>query len=244
MFPKNYKDAVKRIICAIDTKDIKQANKIISQIDNKVIIKLGLEFYCTYGYEGIYKLKEYNKKLKIFLDLKFHDIPNTVVQALHSSILNVNPYMLTLHASGGSKMLESAVNLLVKLENEEGIRKPMVLAVTVLTSLNDSDMLALGWKDKVLEQVLSYAQIAVDSGCDGLVCSAKEANYLREKFGNSLVLVTPGIRPENNDRYDQKRVVTPKEAINLCADYLVIGRPITQSIDPEKEVKNIVNSII
>ncbi len=236
-------EVINKIICAIDTNDIINAKSIIEKLDSKLIIKLGMEFFYANTYEGIKSIKELKSDRKIFLDLKYHDIPNTVSEAINSTMINVVPHMMTLHASGGKKMILEAVKTVSEISSFKKIDKPIVLAVTVLTSLSIDDLLSMGWSSSLNEQVYKLASIAIDAGCDGLVCSALELEFLRKKLGDKVILVTPGIRPEWSRKNDQERIVTPSQAISLGASYLVIGRPITNAKDPKLALEMIINEI-
>ncbi len=187
-------------------------------------VKLGKEFFTALGPDGVRAVGELG--LPVFLDLKFHDIPATVAGAVRAA-LALKPFMLNVHASGGEKMMRAAVDAA-----GDGPEKPLVVAVTVLTSLGDEDLAATGVDGDTASQVLRLAQLAKRSGLDGVVCSAHEAEALRAALGNDFKLVVPGIRPDWAATDDQKRITTPSEAVAKGADYLVIGRPITAADDP------------
>ncbi len=174
---------------------------------------------------------------KVFLDLKFHDIPNTVAAAVRAAA-KLGVSMLTVHASGGPKMLKTAVTAAL-----ETPFRPAILAVTVLTSLSDEDMLEIGVNGRVKDQVLRLATLAQSAGCDGIVASALEARVLRRELGSGFLIVTPGVRPPGQAKGDQERVVTPADAIRAGADYLVVGRPITQAASPAVAANSIVAEI-
>jgi orotidine-5'-phosphate decarboxylase len=174
---------------------------------------------------------------KVFLDLKFHDIPNTVAAAVRSAA-ELGVTMLTVHASGGSKMLKAAVEAAA-----QSAAKPTVLAVTVLTSLSDADLEEIGVPGTVLTQVLRLGALALRSGCGGLVASAREARELRRELGEGFAIVTPGVRPAGSAAGDQARVVAPRDAIAAGATYLVVGRPILESAYPAKAVADIIADI-
>jgi orotidine-5'-phosphate decarboxylase len=168
---------------------------------------------------------------RVFLDLKFHDIPNTVAQAC-AAATRLGVWMLNVHAAGGKAMLGAARNAVDTTAAELGRPKPLLIAVTVLTSLGDADLVATGVDDAAPQQALRLARLTAASGLDGVVCSAVEAPGLRRALGPRFKLVTPGIRPEGSARDDQTRINTPEAAIANGADYLVVGRPITQAPDP------------
>jgi orotidine-5'-phosphate decarboxylase len=222
------------IICAIDTTETEKAKSLAQSVSPSVgMIKLGLEFFCSNGTEGV---KEVQKSgLPVFLDLKFYDIPNTVAGAL-KGIANLNCAMTTIHLLSGSDVLKKAVDTVKIFKNP-----PLLIGVTVLTSIDD--VTELGFEHSISDEVFKLTELAVKCGLDGIVCSAHEIKRVKYNFGNSLKLVVPGIRPENSSNDDQKRVKTPKDAIKDGADYLVIGRPITQSDNPAKTSEEILNSI-
>lgn len=214
------------VFCAIDRPDLKGALALGESLADSVGgLKVGLEFITANGPAGVRKIVDLG--LPVFLDVKFHDIPNTVQGAVRAAgRLGVS--MLTLHLSGGPAMLEAAVEA---ANNINGPR-PWLLGVSVLTSMDDDDLKAVGVRDKTSEQVLRLADLAKSSGLDGMICSPKEISPLKERFGDSLKLVVPGIRPKGSAAGDQKRTLAPADAIEAGADYLVIGRPITEAEDP------------
>ena len=233
----NYK---KQIIVAIDTINLKQALHISESVRGVGAVKLGLEFFCANGPQGISAISATGAK--IFLDLKFHDIPNTVIGAIRA-ILKLKPYMITVHLSGGFNMLSESIKTVEKLCSEAKISKPMILGVSVLTSIDEDDFSSLGISGTVEEQVKRLADLAIRSRLDGLVCSAKELKMIKEYVKDDLLLVTPGIRPAGGNVNDQKRIVTPSTAIKDGADFLVIGRPITDEENPKVALDKICSEI-
>ena len=233
----NYK---KQIIVAIDTINLKQALHISESVRGVGAVKLGLEFFCANGPQGISAISATGAK--IFLDLKFHDIPNTVIGAIRA-ILKLKPYMITVHLSGGFNMLSESIKTVEKLCAEAKISKPMILGVSVLTSIDEDDFSSLGISGTVEEQVKRLADLAIRSRLDGLVCSAKELKMIKEYVKDDLLLVTPGIRPSGGNVNDQKRIVTPSTAIKDGADFLVIGRPITDEENPKVALDKICSEI-
>ena len=185
------------------------------------MLKLGLEFFLAAGPGGVRGVTQ----RPVFLDLKLHDIPNTVAGAVRA-VLPLRPCMLTLHAGGGGAMIEAARRA------AEGQDRPILLAVTVLTSLDSSALHATGVAGGPRQQVLRLARLALSAGADGMVCSAHEAAMLRDALGAGPVLVVPGIRPAGADTGDQARTMTPRQAVDAGADWIVVGRPITGSADP------------
>ena len=217
--------AVSPIFCAIDRPDLEGALRLTRSLQGAVGgVKLGLEFFCANGPAGVHAVA--NEGLPVFLDLKLHDIPNTVAGAVRSALV-LQPAMLTLHASGGGAMLRAAV----AAKHATGA-STWLLAVTVLTSLDDDDLAATGVADGSGAQVDRLAELAVAAGVDGLVCSPHEIARLRRAVPEAIKLVVPGIRPADALADDQKRVMTPKQALAAGADVLVVGRPITGAADP------------
>lgn len=218
-----------RIFVALDTTDVGHAVELAHGLKGSVGgVKLGKEFFTAAGPEGVHRVTECG--MPLFLDLKFHDIPNTVAGAIHAS-LELNPFMVNVHASGGRRMMQAAAKAAHDGRKETG-PAPLVVGVTVLTSMAREDLIEIGLDINPLEQVLRLGRLAQSSGLDGVVCSAKEVVALRGSVGSKFKLVVPGIRPTWASTDDQRRVVTPKDAVDLGADYLVIGRPITGHKDP------------
>jgi orotidine-5'-phosphate decarboxylase len=229
-------DSKKKIIVALDTIDTNEAIGLTKLIPNVGAFKLGLEYFCANGPKGISKISEAG--IKIFLDLKFHDIPNTVAGAIKAS-LDLEPFMMTVHLSGGYNMLHRTMEEVKEYCSKKSLKRPLILGVSVLTSIDNNDFSSLGIIGKVEDQVIRLAKLAEHARLDGLVCSAKELKVVKKETGENLILVTPGIRPAGGDVNDQKRIMTPSQAINDGADFLVIGRPITGVSDPKKALHNI-----
>ena len=230
------------IFCAIDTPSLQEAISLGKNIKFNVGgIKVGLEFFSSNGPQGVAKLSN-SLKLPIFLDLKFHDIPNTVSKAIEG-ILTLRPLMLNVHASGGISMMEASVDTVSNFANKNNIERPLILGVTLLTSLDDKDLKGFGIDIKSQDYVLNLACLAKKAGLDGVVCSPYEVERIRSECGDNFIILTPGVRPLKSSSNDQKRVLTPKAALENGADFIVIGRPITQSADPEKASKEILNEI-
>jgi orotidine-5'-phosphate decarboxylase len=214
----------KSLIIALDTADANQARIWAEAVAPSVgLLKLGLEFFLANGADGFKAIVG----APIFLDLKLHDIPNTVAGGVRA-VLPLRPRMLTVHASGGPAMIRAAHQAASSAESD----RPMILAVTVLTSLDQTDLAAVGVAATPAEQVLRLARIAVEAGADGLVCSPLEVAMLRQALGSAVKLVVPGIRPEGAASGDQARTMTPAAAIAAGADWIVVGRPITGARDP------------
>ncbi len=214
----------KSLIVALDTADANQARIWAQVVAPSVgLLKLGLEFFLANGADGFKAIVG----APIFLDLKLHDIPNTVAGGVRA-VLPLRPRMLTVHASGGPAMIRAAHQAASSAESD----RPMILAVTVLTSLDQTDLAAVGVAATPAEQVLRLARLAVEAGADGLVCSPLEVAMLRQALGPAVKLVVPGIRPEGAASGDQARTMTPSRAIAAGADWIVVGRPITGARDP------------
>jgi len=214
-----------KIIVALDYADAKSALNLVNQLDPSICrLKVGKELFTAVGPQFIEKLTRAN--FGVFLDLKFHDIPNTVAKAC-SAASDLGVWMLNVHASGGLEMMQKAREAVVASNT-----KPLLIAVTVLTSMNQQQLNQIGISGNLASHVLKLATLSKQAGLDGVVCSALEASMLRQILGTEFCLVTPGIRPANAKQDDQSRVVTPKDAINMGSNYLVVGRPITQATDP------------
>jgi orotidine-5'-phosphate decarboxylase len=222
-----------RIFVALDTAEAETALALARRLAGLIGgIKLGKQLFTAEGPAGASKLAV--PGLKVFLDLKFHDIPATVAGAV-AAALKLRPFMLTVHAAGGRAMMHAAAMAAAKSGNE----RPLVLGVTVLTSLADRELAEIGITSTTADQVLRLARLAQESGLDGVVCSPLEAKMLRQALGRDFKLVVPGIRPDWAASDDQKRVMTPREAFEAGADYLVIGRPITGAEDPADAARRI-----
>jgi orotidine-5'-phosphate decarboxylase len=228
-----------RILVALDTPDIERAQALVRGLCRSIGgIKLGKEFFVAHGPQGVKQIAA--EGLPVFLDLKFHDIPNTVAAAIRAA-LPMAPLMVNVHAMGGTMMMEAAAKAVQ--EHESDGPRPLVLAVTVLTSMDDKDLGAIGVNETTENQVVRLARMAQDSGLDGVVCSAREVSLVRKACGSDFTLVVPGIRPSWAVSDDQKRIMTPGEAIDAGADYLVIGRPITAAQDPVQAAEKVVHEI-
>ena len=223
---------MKPIFVAIDTPDLDRALALAAAVRADAGgVKLGLEFFCANGPKGVRRIADLG--LPIFLDLKLHDIPNTVAKAVEA-LAPLEPAVLTVHASGGQAMLEAA--------RAAAPAQTKVVAVTVLTSLDEHDLVATGIDGSPAEQVSRLARLAYAGGVDGIVCSGAEAAIARERWPGSF-LVVPGLRPAGADPGDQKRVVTPRQALDDGASILVIGRPITAAPDPARAIAKIAASL-
>ena len=230
-------DPRQRLIVALDVSSTAAAQKIVAAVgESALAYKVGMQLYTAEGPAVVRELLGMGRR--VFLDLKYHDIPNTVGAAVREAA-ELGVSMLTVHASGGAKMLRAAVDAARAVNSDL-----LVLAVTVLTSLDDPDLATLGIRGSVLDQVLRVTALALSNGCGGVVASAREAAALREEFGRDFVIVTPGVRPAGSVADDQARVVTPAEAIAAGASYIVVGRPITDARDPAAEARAILGQIV
>ncbi|RBO79581.1 orotidine-5'-phosphate decarboxylase [Marinomonas aquiplantarum] len=214
------------IVVALDFPTMAQSIEMAKRLDpNQCRVKVGKELFTTSGPAILEELHKLN--FEIFLDLKFHDIPNTVANAV-SVAAKSGVWMVNVHASGGRRMMEASANALQQLPDQN----TLLIAVTVLTSMDQSDLSEIGIDLTPEQHVKRLAALAKSSGMDGVVCSAQESQMLSSELGKDFVLVTPGIRPAGSDQGDQKRIMTPAEAMVAGSHYLVVGRPITQAADP------------
>jgi orotidine-5'-phosphate decarboxylase len=233
-----------KIYCAIDTPDLSLATRLSQQVSEVGCgVKLGLEFFSYHGPSGIEHIKKFCPDAKIFLDLKFHDIPNTVAGALRS-VTRLGIAYVNCHASGGLDMMKAGLEALSAESARLGITPPKFLAVTVLTSIDEQALKDIGQTGIPQDQVIRLAKLTQQSGLAGIVCSGQEIKLVRSALGQDFVLMVPGIRPVGADTGDQKRVMTPREAIGAGATHLVIGRPITGAKDPAQAASEILTSII
>ena len=224
----------KKIIVALDSSNFSETLELIKNIkEESFAFKVGYEFFFNFGIDGLDKI--INQKIKIFLDLKLHDIPNTVKNGI-AAISKLNPHFTTIHISGGDKKHKAA-------NSSKGQTK--ILGVSVLTSLSSEQTQKFYFNKDINEIISRFAKSALTNGLDGIVCSPNEIKTIKKITLNKLLIITPGIRPINyiDSKDDQHRTMTPREAINNGADYLVIGRPITKSTNPLKEIQNINSSL-
>ena len=230
-----------QIFLAIDTTDTAAATAQAAATDGVITgIKLGLEFFTARGPDGVRAVASGGRPL--FLDLKLHDIPNTVAGAVRA-VTPLQPVLLTVHAGGGGAMLRAALDAAGEAAAKVGSARPRIVGVTVLTSLAETDLDAVGQRGPIADQAKRLAALAQASGLDGVVCSPHEIAALRAQCGTGFRLVVPGIRPAWSAAGDQKRVMTPAEAARLGADYLVIGRPITGAADPSAAARRVADEV-
>ena len=230
-----------RIYVAIDTSDLSRAERLARLLAGTVGgLKLGKEFFMAHGPDGVRRLSASGQP--IFLDLKFHDIPNTVAGAVRA-VTPLGPRILNVHAAGGRDMMRRAKEAAREAAARAGVPVPWVIGVSVLTNLDDGDLDDIGLIGPVSERAVRLSELARDAGLDGVVCSAREARAIRAACGPGFRLITPGIRPVWSAPHDQKRIVTPARAIAAAADVLVIGRAITDTADPRAAAGRIVDEL-
>jgi orotidine-5'-phosphate decarboxylase len=236
------KEASDKLIFALDAKNYEEALSWVELLSGHVgMFKVGKELFTAVGPEIIKIIKERNQR--VFLDLKFHDIPNTVARATEAAVgLNVD--MFNVHASGGSQMIKEAVAAAWNCSDKLGKARPVLLAVTVLTSLNNEDLKEIGFQKSTGEMVLHLAKLAQTAGASGVVASAQDIALLRKNLGDKFVIVTPGIRSAaETKKDDQKRTLSAYEAVKTGADYIVVGRPIREAKDPVEACRQIIQEI-
>ena len=229
-----------KIIIALDAQTQQEALSLIRELPEAKIFKVGLTLFASEGPQLLQEIQRLEKK--IFLDLKLHDIPHQIGGAVKAGIGH-NIHMMTLHASGGKEMMAKAVEAAEAAAQQTGRSKPLLLAVTILTSLKKEQLREIGMDDRVDEQVLRLARLAKQNGMDGVVCSPQEIDIIKKEFGRDFLVISPGIRPKWAAAQDQKRILTPAKAIAKGVDYLVIGRPITQASSPAEAFHRIVEEL-
>ena len=226
-----------KIIVALDYPDAASALNLVNRLAPDLCrLKVGKELFTMAGPQLIETVQK--KGFDVFLDLKFHDIPNTVAKACEAAA-KLGVWMVNVHALGGRKMMQAAREALEKFE-----QRPRLIAVTILTSMDEQDISEVGLQGTPEQNVASLARLAKESGLDGIVCSPKEVTQLRQELSEDFLLVTPGVRPQGASQDDQKRTMTPKQALQSGASYLVIGRPITKAADPLEALKVICTEIL
>ena len=227
-----------RLIVALDVDTSEQATDLVRQLAGEVgMFKIGKQLFTHAGPQAVRQIQELGGE--IFLDLKFHDIPNTVAKAaIEATRLGVK--MFNVHASGSLEMMRMTVKEVKRVCRQQNLRKPIMLAVTVLTSLNQDDLERVGVERKVADQVVRLALLTKEAGMDGVVASPHEVADIREACGRRFVIVTPGIRPSDGNRNDQQRIMTPQDAVRGGVDYIVVGRPIIEAKDPVAAARAIV----
>ncbi|NAW68189.1 orotidine-5'-phosphate decarboxylase [Vibrio sp. V27_P1S3P104] len=227
-----------KVIVALDYEHKTDALTFVDKIDpTSCRLKIGKEMFTRFGPHFVTEL--HDRGFAVFLDLKFHDIPNTCAKAVRAAA-DLGVWMVNVHASGGERMMTAAREIL----EPYGCDRPLLIGVTVLTSMEQSDLQGIGINSEPEQQVMRLARLTKNSGLDGVVCSAQEASKLKRELGQAFKLVTPGIRPIGADIGDQRRIMTPEQAINSGADYLVIGRPITKASNPAQVLAEIHASLL
>ncbi|MGB9812362.1 MAG: orotidine-5'-phosphate decarboxylase [Thermovenabulum sp.] len=233
------KKILDKVIVALDFSEEKRALEIVDILNNEIkIFKIGLELFLSCGPKIIEKVKAKDKE--VFLDLKLHDIPNTVKKAL-SNLIEYDIFMTTVHALGGRNMLREAKNTIIEVAEKKNKKRPLIIAVTLLTSLEDEDLKELGIQGKLEDEVLKLAKISKEEGIDGVVSSPLELPILKKIYQNKLIFITPGIRKSFIPGDDQKRKLSLKEAISEGANYVVVGRQITLANDPQKALYDLLD---
>ncbi len=229
------------VIVALDFDSCEKALNLVDTLGETINhYKVGLELFSRCGIEVVKEISERGKK--VFLDLKYHDIPNTVKSAARVGI-EAGVWMYNVHALGGYEFLKQIAEFNREYSEKIGVERPLLIAVTVLTSMDEEDLKSVGINSSVEDEVLRLAELSKRAGLDGVVCSAKEVRLIKENLGEDFITVTPGIRPTWAAKNDQKRVVTPKDAVKLGTDYMVIGRPITGAPNPKKAAEKILSEI-
>lgn len=231
-----------RIILALDVDSEAQALNLVEKLADSVgAFKVGMQLYNQLGPSIVRRIQDLGGR--VFVDLKFHDIPNTVAGAA-KVMTGLNCFMFNVHASGGREMMAAAMKAVREESTRLGCEPPLVLAVTVLTSISEQQLHDDMFVSRSLEQtVVGWAQMAKECGMNGVVCSPREIAPIRQACGSDFVIVTPGIRPLWSEKNDQKRITTPREALKIGADYMVIGRPITAASDPREAARRIIEEL-
>ena len=221
-----------KIIVALDYPTEAEAFALIDQLEPSLCrLKVGKEMFTHFGPAFVENIQ--SRGFEVFLDLKYHDIPNTVAKACEAAA-SLGVWMMNVHASGGRRMMEAAADAVANHQQQ-----PLLIAVTILTSMSQEDLLELGITDSPADQAIKLASLAQSSGLSGVVCSAQESPGMRQALGSDFLLVSPGIRPAGSQADDQRRIMTPVDALTAGSDYLVIGRPITRSDDPAGVLRSI-----
>ncbi|ADY72761.1 orotidine 5'-phosphate decarboxylase [Desulfurobacterium thermolithotrophum DSM 11699] len=229
------------IIVALDFDSKEKALSLVDRIKGKIShFKVGLELFSRCGIEVVKEISY--KNCKVFLDLKYHDIPNTVKSAAKVAV-EAGVWMYNIHALGGFEFMKSVAEFNKEYAQKIGVERPLLIAVTILTSMGNEDLKQIGINTDVETEVLKLAELAKKAGLDGIVCSAMEVKKIKENLGEDFLTVTPGIRPAWASKDDQKRIVTPADAVKLGTDYMVIGRPITRAEDPKEAAEKILEEI-
>jgi len=234
-------DPRERLIFALDVSSVEEARDWVNLLkDHLRIFKIGKELFTSCGPSAVKAVIEEGGE--VFLDLKFHDIPNTVARVVQG-VLNLGVRMFNLHTLGGLRMMEVAREMVDGLVEKGGVKRPIILGVTILTSMGDEELREIGFERGLEDEVLRLATLARRAGLDGVVASPKEVRVIRKKLGKDFVIVTPGIRLPSSKPDDQRRTMTPGEAVKGGADYIVVGRPIREAKAPVEEINRIINDM-
>jgi len=231
-----------KLIVALDMKTLDEAALMVKKLGTAVrVFKVGMGLFTSYGPDAVKMV--HDKGAKVFLDLKFHDIPNTVAHAVRSAA-KLGVFMMNIHAMGGSEMMSAASSAAAEaVAAESPDNRPILLGVTVLTSMDQASIGEIGVDRNIGEEVISLARLAKDAGLDGVVASPNETSLIRQNLGKDFIIVTPGIRPAGAEKGDQKRTMAPDDAIRAGADYIVVGRPVIEAKDPVYAAKSIIKEI-
>lgn len=230
-----------QLVVALDVPDVERAERLVDELyELDCIFKIGLEGLYAYGERLLAYFEA--RDVRYFVDAKLHDIPRTVAAAMHA-LVRPGAHIINVHALGGNEMMRAAVDAATQRAEELGMSPPHIFAVTILTGIASEDLRELGLHGGPGENATRLAALARDAGCSGVVCSAHEVHDLKAFFGHSFLTLTPGIRPSGSAHGDQKRVMTPAEAVAAGSDYLVVGRPILQATDPQQAAREILNEM-
>lgn len=230
-----------RLIVALDVDTKEKALELVKKLKDEVrIFKIGSELFTSCGPSIVEDIQK--QGAKVFLDLKFHDIPNTAAKAAASAV-RMGVFLFNVHALGGSDMMKKCAQSVTEEAKKLNIQRPKMIAVTILTSMDGNNLRNIGINDNMEKQVLKLATLAKDAGLDGVVASPSEIKTIRKELGEGFLIVTPGVRPAWAAKNDQKRIATPKEAIESGASFIVVGRPVTEADDPVEAVKKILEEI-
>ena len=230
-----------RLIVALDVSSMEAMQSIVTSLGDSVsYYKVGMELFYAAGEQTVAYLRDHSKS--VFLDLKLHDIPNTVAHGI-KSLTRLGAKLITIHSQGGKVMMEAAMKAAKEQASELGIERPKLLAITALTSFDDENWSAIGGSLPISDHVVKLAKLAKEAGVDGVVASPLEAKLIREACGEDFLIVTPGIRPSFAATNDQKRIATPSSALQDGASRIVVGRPITQAENPQEAVRLIIEEM-